>query len=156
MEQLTRELSHDEEFMLFKEEFGEIVGSEKEGCEPPFANNVLRRALRCILKLRKELKRYEELEEANEQAKELVTVRISIFFEIKDAAIYGGIGSVGYSECAVSGNGKMLATNLQSYADGYKYDMASFLHIPEECVRIISKEEYEAHTEDEEEETEFE
>ena len=63
MERLTIELSHDEEFMLFKEEFGEIVGNEKEGCEPPFANNVLRRALRCILKLRKELKRYEELEE---------------------------------------------------------------------------------------------
>lgn len=102
------------------------------------------------------LAKYEELEEANEQAKELVTVRISIFFEIKDAAIYGGIGSVGYSECAVSGNGKMLATNLQSYADGYKYDMASFLHIPEECIRIISKEEYEAHTEDEEEETQLE
>ena len=87
MERLTRELSHDEEFMLFKEEFGEIVGNEKEGCEPPFANNVLRRALRCILKLRKELKRYEELEEQGLLLRLPCKVGDRIYF-IDDGEIY--------------------------------------------------------------------
>lgn len=51
MSETMREMSFDEEFAILQEEKERLFSQELAGCEPPFANCVVRRALRCIWKL---------------------------------------------------------------------------------------------------------
>lgn len=58
-ERVTREMTFAEDLEILEEESERLFAQETEGSEPPFANCVVRRALRCIKKLHKELYKYE-------------------------------------------------------------------------------------------------
>lgn len=58
----VREMTFDEEYEILQKEKEELFAMEKEDCEPPFANCVVRRALRCIRKLLEEIQQYREIE----------------------------------------------------------------------------------------------
>lgn len=61
MSEAVRELTFEEEYEILKYEAKKVFDAEEdETSEPPLANCVLRRALRCIKKLQK---KYAELEE---------------------------------------------------------------------------------------------
>lgn len=80
-------------------------------------------------------------------------IRTSIYFEIKDSETFGGAGSVGYAEQNVEFT--VTEVNPRIFKDS-AYDhikkaityMAKSLGINEECIRTISKEEYEKNTDD--------
>ena len=54
MNEAVREMTFEEEFEILQREKERVFASEKEGYEPPLANCVLRRALRCIRKLQEQ------------------------------------------------------------------------------------------------------
>lgn len=54
MNEAVREMTFEEEFEILQREKERVFVSEKEGYEPPLANCVLRRALRCIRKLQEQ------------------------------------------------------------------------------------------------------
>lgn len=58
MTENVREMTFDEEYEILQKEKEELFAMEKEDCEPPFANCVVRRALRCIRKLLEEIQQY--------------------------------------------------------------------------------------------------
>lgn len=69
----VREMTFDEEYEILQKEKEELFATEKEDCEPPFANRVFRRALRCIRKLLEEIQQYRAIgtvEEIQQKAKE--------------------------------------------------------------------------------------
>ena len=51
MAENVREMTFEEEYEILIKEEHELFATEKVDCEPPFANCVVRRALRCISKL---------------------------------------------------------------------------------------------------------
>lgn len=51
MNETVREMTFEEEYAILQKETDRLFEKEIEGCEPPFANCVVRRALRCIRKL---------------------------------------------------------------------------------------------------------
>lgn len=66
MGECVREITFEEEYEILKREANKLFESEIDGCEPPKENCIVRRALRCIGKLEKEIelcKEYRELEE---------------------------------------------------------------------------------------------
>lgn len=77
------------------------------------------------------------------------TVTVKVFYEVKDSDLYGGIGSVGY---AATEHGGIPFENLDSLTDEFLQetcvDMAMVLKVEPECVRLISKEEYDLNVED--------
>lgn len=97
------------------------------------------------------LARYEDLEDANLQAKDLVAVKVTVYLEIKDSEVYGGKGSVGYSEYSLRGNAVMLSIDSMEFANIAKHESTNLFGVPEECIRIISEEEYSENTDDDEE-----
>lgn len=77
----------------------------------------------------------------------------TIFFEIKDAEIYGGVGTVGYAAMSFThiikdSNSHIFKTSEYEYIRSCIKNMAGRLNIPEKNVKTISKEEYENNTED--------
>jgi hypothetical protein len=50
----VREMTFEEEYEILQKEKERVFASEHEGYEPPLANCVLRRALRCIRKLQEQ------------------------------------------------------------------------------------------------------
>ena len=54
----TREMTFDEEYEILHREKEQLFFNEEIDCEPPFANCVVRRALRCIRKLLEEIQLY--------------------------------------------------------------------------------------------------
>lgn len=58
MTENVREMTFDEEYEILEKEKEELFAMEKEDCEPPFANCVVRRALRCIRKLFSEIQQH--------------------------------------------------------------------------------------------------
>ena len=78
-----------------------------------------------------------------------IRVTVSLFFQIKDADIFGGAGSIGYSESKIDLNTADLSGfKLQEYAKGQIEGFAELLKVPEENIRIISRQEYEDNTEE--------
>ena len=78
-----------------------------------------------------------------------IHVTISLFFEIKDSDIFGGVGEVGYSESKIDLNtADLTGFKLQEYAHSQIAAYADLWNVPEENVRIISRSEYEENTED--------
>lgn len=69
------------------------------------------------------------------------------YFEVKDAEIYGGEGTVGYAativDISLSG---LQKADFTKYAESRKKGMAQFCHVPVEKVRVISRDEYEENT----------
>lgn len=82
------------------------------------------------------------------------SMSLGIYFEIKDAELYGGEGTTGYAativEISIEG---LQNADFEKYAnsqlDSQLEAMASMAKVPKEKVRIISKDEYEENTEEE-------
>lgn len=76
-----------------------------------------------------------------------ITMSLGIYFEVKDAEIYGGEGTVGYAatitDISLSG---LQKADFTKYAESRKEGMAQFCHVPVEKVRVISRDEYEKNT----------
>lgn len=81
-------------------------------------------------------------------------IKLEVYFEVKDSKVYGGLGSVGYASAEINGcqinyekesvfNKQEL---MEEYIENQKNGMAEFCKVPVECVRVISKEEYENNT----------
>lgn len=80
-------------------------------------------------------------------------IRTSIYFEIKDSEVFGGVGSVGYAEQSFDFTVTEKKPNIfkESAYDHVKKaaaSMAKSLGVSEKCVRTISKEEYNENTEE--------
>lgn len=83
------------------------------------------------------------------------SMSLGIYFEIKDAELYGGEGTTGEGttgyaativEISIEG---LQNADFEKYADSQLEAMASMAKVPKEKVRIISKDEYEENTEEE-------
>lgn len=83
-------------------------------------------------------------------------IKLTLYFEIRDSIIYGGLGSIGYTSFGIEldrlnyekdnlFNKKEIMERYISHQTGA---MAEFTKVPVECVRVISKEEYESNTDD--------
>ena len=98
----------------------------------------------------------EKCEEVNELMRQpqlniepMFYMGLSVYFEVKDSEMYGGIGSIGYASYKLDGvrnfealNTEMLKKIVAIYAE--------MLNVPMECIRVISKDEYDEMTEDDE------
>ena len=85
---------------------------------------------------------------------EKMKIRISIYFEIKDSEMFGGVGSIGYAERNMdfTGTDKKTCIFKDSAYDYVKKAIANMvesLGVSEACIRTISKEEYKENTENE-------
>lgn len=85
-----------------------------------------------------------------------INIKLTLYFEIKNSQVYGGMGSIGYSEIGVEFsqinyekdnlfNKKEI---MERYISVQTKNTAELLGVPAECVRLISKEEYEENTDD--------
>ncbi len=78
-----------------------------------------------------------------------INATISLYFEVKDAEIFGGAGEVGYSEINMDlAMEDLSSVKLQVFAEENIANFAEMFKIPKENVRIISRTEYEANTEE--------
>lgn len=78
-----------------------------------------------------------------------IHVTVSLFLQIKDADIFGGTGSVGYSESKVDLNVEDLGGfKLQEYAKSQIEGFAELLKASEENIQIVSRQEYEDNTDE--------
>lgn len=76
-----------------------------------------------------------------------VNVTLSLFFEIKDAEIYGGYGTIGYSESKIDFTSeKHLSINIEEYAKKQISGFSNLFNVPIENIRIIPRNEYESNT----------
>ena len=78
---------------------------------------------------------------------ELVYITISLFFEISDSYLYGGMGSVGYAESKIGCYNRTVNVN-NKYVDDQILSMAQLADVPAEKVKLITKEKYEENTEE--------
>lgn len=84
------------------------------------------------------------------------SIKLILYFEIKDSEIFGGSGSIGYSSAGIEINQidfeKDNLFNKREMMDKYiskqTKGIAELSKVPVECVRVISKEEYDANTDD--------
>ena len=78
-----------------------------------------------------------------------INVTISLYFEVKDAEILGGAGEMGYSEINMDLAVEDLSSaKLQIFAEENIANFAEMFKVPKENVRIISRTEYKANTEE--------
>ena len=79
-------------------------------------------------------------------------VTLGVYFEIKDSAMYGGEGSIGYANTNVDLKISSLASaNVLEYVEGQRKGVAEMLKVDVEKVRVIPRTEYEEETEEDEE-----
>lgn len=79
-------------------------------------------------------------------------IRISLYFEIKDSEMFGGVGSVGYAErnmdfTVTEKKTRIFKESAYDYVKKAIANMVESLGVSEACIRTISKEEYEENTE---------
>ena len=86
---------------------------------------------------------------------EKMRVDISVYYEIRDSKMYGGVGSIGYASSKVSGGGNMIHNDFNAYISEQKKGFAQALAVSVECVRVITEEEYNLNTSDDEAEEEL-
>lgn len=78
-----------------------------------------------------------------------VNVTIQMFFEVKNAELFGGDGSIGYTEINADICTESLSDfDLQEYAKSTTKGFTEFCKVSEEDVRVISRKEYEQNTEE--------
>lgn len=78
-----------------------------------------------------------------------IDVTISLFYEVRDAEIFGGKGEVGYSQSSIDLHTENLTSfKLQEYAQDQIAGIAKFCKVPQENIRIIKRQEYEENTEE--------
>lgn len=86
----------------------------------------------------------------------LVDITLTCHFEVKDAEVFGGVGSVGYTSVALkhakAPDQLVGIINNSVQCEGFLYaqrkNTADLLGVPVECVRAITYDQYEAATED--------
>ena len=84
-------------------------------------------------------------------------IKLTLYFEIKDSYIYGGLGSIGYMSSGIEitqlnydkDNLFNKREILEEYIDDQIKGRAAFAKVRVECIRLISKDEYEINTDDE-------
>lgn len=77
------------------------------------------------------------------------TMSLGIYFEIEDAELYGGPGTVGYASTIVDVTIRGLQkADFSKYAESQIEGMAHFCHVPVEKVKVISRDEYEEKTDE--------
>ncbi|MGC4018382.1 MAG: hypothetical protein QM793_03565 [Muricomes sp.] len=81
----------------------------------------------------------------------LVHVTASLHFEISDSYMFGGEGTIGYMTINLGGIGD-VSKITDDYIDARRQEHADLFQVPVESVKLISKEEYDRETEDDEEE----
>lgn len=80
---------------------------------------------------------------------EKIDVTISLFFEVRDAEIFGGKGESGYSEIKIDFYTEDLTGfKLREYAQQQLVRLAELCKVPQENIRIVEREEYEENTEE--------
>ncbi len=84
----------------------------------------------------------------------LVYISIRLHFEVKDAKMYGGVGSIGYA--AINLDGIMDINQItDEYVEAQTQTAAGLFRVPRTAVRLISKEEYDLETDNEDEYFDF-
>ena len=82
-----------------------------------------------------------------------VSLTKEVFFEVRNAVVYGGEGSVGYESFLIKQTGYHNKTSEEFFSDAYLEKMrkswAAICNVSEENVRMISEEEYHFFTDDE-------
>lgn len=84
-------------------------------------------------------------------------LKLTLYFEIKDSEIYGGPGTIGYMSLGIDIEGLDYEKDnlfnkreiMERYIGGQIKAAAAFAKVPAECVCVISKEEYDINTDDE-------
>ena len=89
------------------------------------------------------------MKEVDERIIKKVSATVRVFYEVRDSETYGGIGSIGYMCTSVDGNLKMLNNDFEAYVSNQKKCVASAMGVSAECVRVITREEYDINTDDE-------
>ncbi|MDY3691804.1 MAG: hypothetical protein SO072_07525 [Dysosmobacter sp.] len=82
-------------------------------------------------------------------------VKVTLYYRVHDAEIYGGTGSVGFAKQSF----KLLPdARLENFDDtmamSCRASMAEMLHVPPEKLDFMTEEEYERESEDEEDDDE--
>lgn len=78
----------------------------------------------------------------------LISVDIGLYFEVSNSDMFGGQGTVGYSASKFGGVGNLEAID-DSFVQKQIEAVAQMLKVTSENVRLISKEEYDQETADE-------
>ena len=79
----------------------------------------------------------------------LVDISVNLYFEITDSYMYGGKGTVGYMGIKLGGI-KDINKLTDEFVEEKRIENADIFKVPIECVKLISKEEYDRETEEEE------
>lgn len=78
-----------------------------------------------------------------------INITISVYFEVKNAEVFGGEGSTGYMEQRTGVTlEKPNKCDLYEYAKAGIKSIAKILAVPEEDIRTITRQEYEEKTEE--------
>ena len=83
------------------------------------------------------------------EIKELINITVTIYFEVRNSCIWGGMGSVGYpsitfQECRIAGSSDLNENFLKMQIK----TIANTAKVMESDVRVITKREYEEKTEE--------
>lgn len=78
----------------------------------------------------------------------LINVDIGLYFEVSDSEMFGGQGTVGYTATKFGGVGNLEAID-DSFVQKQIETVAQMLKVTSENVRLISKDEYDHETADE-------
>lgn len=79
----------------------------------------------------------------------LIYVTISLHFEVSNSEMFGGEGTVGYTATNFGGVSKLEGVD-DSFVDKQIEGVANMLRVKKEDVKLISKEDYDLATEDDE------
>lgn len=87
------------------------------------------------------------------------SIKLSIYFEVKDSLVYGGSESIGYAGKGINftgidyGEANVFNNEelMKQYIEKEREWMAGFCEVPKDNVRVISEQEYEANTEGDDE-----
>lgn len=80
---------------------------------------------------------------------EKILLSLGVYFEVKDAELYGGEGTIGYTSMImdISVDGLQKA-DFAKFVNSQIEGTANFCKVPLENVRVITREEYEENTDD--------
>lgn len=89
------------------------------------------------------------------RTKEFCEIERQFFFEVKDAELFGGKGSVGYTSVKVSYTSPEVIMEIFASTQGWEKAMlsqirsvAEYMEVPVDCIRLISEDEYVVSTEE--------
>lgn len=79
----------------------------------------------------------------------MMIITIGLYFEVRDAEMYGGVGTVGYAnvnlECALE---SLTNEKLKNYVNSQIEGIANLCKTSVEKVKVISRTEYEENVDD--------